>query len=299
MMPRYHKLKVLLFVFITISTCLKGQVTFENLIVDINQATMRQKQRDAAIFAAYGETPYVAHQLDPTLTFDIAKNKFRILVKKFLLRRGKQPAYYNEITGQSFNRVKNVMVTDDYLRFTKNNPKTKEDTVVLYFKDILNTPVIYFTPFRNGVSAYTKVSGHVFGSTIREFPDVIFAIQHYYALQYYPKEIEKFKATAEKLRENSEKNKLSEEQRKHFVQAKSQAEAGNYDKAIQLYEKGIAMNPAAYTGAYFNLALIASLAEYYPYAIYRMKQYLLLEPDAKDKGMALDKIYEWEIQTHP
>jgi hypothetical protein len=55
------------------------------------------------------------------------------------------------------------------------------------------------------------------------------------------------------------------------------------------------INPVAYPAGYYNLALVASLAQNYPYAIFCMKKYMMLMPNAEDVRDAQDKIYEWEV----
>ena len=54
-------------------------------------------------------------------------------------------------------------------------------------------------------------------------------------------------------------------------------------------------DPTSYPGAYFNLALRAAQENLPGTAIFRMKQYLMLVPDAKDARSAQDRIFEWEI----
>ena len=87
---------------------------------------------------------------------------------------------------------------------------------------------------------------------------------------------------------------MSEEQRKLVVQANAFNQEKNYDKAIEKYLKAVDSNPTAYPAAYFNLALLYAQQKHPRRAIFYMKHYLLLEPDAKDARSAQDKIYEWE-----
>lgn len=105
-----------------------------------------------------------------------------------------------------------------------------------------------------------------------------------------------FSISAAKYRELQEKPAVTEEQRKCIVQANSMNEKKDYTNAIQLYRKVIEINPTSYPAAYFNLALISALTRDYRYAIYNMRKYLLLVPDAPDARAAQDKIYEWEFE---
>jgi hypothetical protein len=88
---------------------------------------------------------------------------------------------------------------------------------------------------------------------------------------------------------------VTEEQRRLIVQATALSQRKDYLGAIDLYLKALDVDPVAYPGAYFNLALLSAQMEQYKPAIDYMKQYLLLEPGAKDARSGQDKIYEWEL----
>jgi len=57
-----------------------------------------------------------------------------------------------------------------------------------------------------------------------------------------------------------------------------------------------AIDQTAYPSAYSNLALLLAQIHMFDAAIYNMKKYLLLEPEAADARSAQDKIYEWKAQ---
>ncbi|KJS33106.1 MAG: hypothetical protein VR64_04210 [Desulfatitalea sp. BRH_c12] len=104
-----------------------------------------------------------------------------------------------------------------------------------------------------------------------------------------------FEPIAARYRESKVKPQMSEEQRRSIVQANALNQQKDYAGAIALYYKAVELDPASYPAAYFNLALLsAQMKRFYP-AITYMKQYLLLEPEAKDARSAQDKIYEWEL----
>jgi len=79
------------------------------------------------------------------------------------------------------------------------------------------------------------------------------------------------------------------------VQANAMTQSKNYNRAIELYEKAIAMNPTN-PMVYNNEALILAMVGQYSSAINRMKKYLMLVPEAEDARAAQDKIYEWETE---
>jgi hypothetical protein len=88
---------------------------------------------------------------------------------------------------------------------------------------------------------------------------------------------------------------IKEEQRKYIVQANAANDAKDYNNALLLYRKAVDVDKFSYPDAYFNMALILSQLEYYYQAIYAMKEYLILAPEAEDARKAQDKIYEWEL----
>ncbi len=265
-----------------------------DMALNINKMSQQQQNSDAIIFAKYGQKPYIPNKVDQTLSYQLAKEKLRWHISANTIQRA-NPAYYNTLTKVKFKRCKNVVVTDEYLQFTKPNPKLVIDTITLYFKDALSCPVMYFSPWRNDISVYTKIKEHEFGCAKFELPDVFYYIQQHYATQYFPTALIAFKSAADQYQTLTEKPELSEEQRKYFIQANKLAESGDFFQSIEFYEKGIAVNPISYPAAYYNLALIAAMTNSYAYAIHCMQKYLMLVPNAPDASEAQDKIYGWEV----
>ena len=68
----------------------------------------------------------------------------------------------------------------------------------------------------------------------------------------------------------------------------------NYQKALELYAEVAKINPSSYPEGYYNMALIAAEMKNYSFAIFNMKKYLIINPEASDARVAQDKIYEWE-----
>lgn len=107
--------------------------------------------------------------------------------------------------------------------------------------------------------------------------------------------VKDFEPVAAEYRKLKVKPPVSEEQRKYVVQANSLNQQKMYVQAIELYKKATDLDQTAYPAAYSNLALLSAHIRKFDAAIYYMKKYLLLEPEAKDARGAQDKIYEWEI----
>lgn len=105
-----------------------------------------------------------------------------------------------------------------------------------------------------------------------------------------------FKSIAEKYRNSSPKPELSEDVRRHKVQAEAAFEEKRYDAAIQSYEKALELAPWWPEGHY-NRALLLGQLNNYEDAIDEMKKYLELAPNAPDARKAKDTIYVWEAKV--
>ena len=103
-----------------------------------------------------------------------------------------------------------------------------------------------------------------------------------------------FEPTAAQYRALKIKPPVSEELRRLVVQANAMSQQKNYGEAIKEYLKVIELDPTSYPAAYFNLALLLAQDKKPLSAIFFMKHYLLLVPEAPDARGAQDKIYEWE-----
>lgn len=132
-----------------------------------------------------------------------------------------------------------------------------------------------------------------------QLADALFTVQRKLNKSGHNSELETFKLLAEKYRAMKVKPTMPEEQRKYVVQANYYNGKKNYQEAIKLYKKAIDIDSTAYPGAYYNLALLFAQENSYEAAIFYMKEYLLLEPDAKDARAAQDKIYVWEAKVNP
>ena len=171
------------------------------------------------------------------------------------------------------------------------------------YEDLLDCSLV--VEYRNDLYAacpYTiklprRISFHFQGKDLKDvqrLADDLYYIQQH-LLQQSSKELASFEAQAAKYRALTSKPAVSEEQRKYIVQANALSQQKAYGGAIDLYLKAVALDPVSYPGAYFNLALLSAQVHRFTPAISYMKQYMMLEPDAKDARSAQDKIYEWEL----
>jgi len=102
-----------------------------------------------------------------------------------------------------------------------------------------------------------------------------------------------FRAQADAWRELAEKPKMPDEAYRHKVLAEEAYRNKDLPKALAEYQLGIQAFPTWPEGQ-FNAALIAAELEIYRVAVVRMKEYLLLVPDAPDAQAAKDKIIIWQ-----
>ena len=131
----------------------------------------------------------------------------------------------------------------------------------------------------------------------QRFADDLFFIKQVQQEQKekYDERLALFEARAAQYREQKIKPPVSEEQRRFIVQANALSQQKKYYRAIDMYNKVIEIDPIAYPAAYFNMALLYAQIHRFNMAISSMKQYLALEPEAKDARSSQDKIYEWEL----
>lgn len=88
---------------------------------------------------------------------------------------------------------------------------------------------------------------------------------------------------------------ITEELRKCIIQAEAFTKLYNYQKAIDVNYKLIAIHPTAYPNVYLNIAILLAETKKLNSAIYNMKKFLLLNPTTEDEQFAKSKISEWEI----
>jgi hypothetical protein len=135
--------------------------------------------------------------------------------------------------------------------------------------------------------------------TAKQFKENILILRKYYLEKILPGWIDsmltQFKPIAKEYNNMAVKPAITEEQRKFIVQANSLNENKKYGLALEAYTKATEINQTAYPAAYYNMALISALNKEFHFAIFNMKKYLMLVPEAEDARAAKDKIYEWEI----
>jgi tetratricopeptide (TPR) repeat protein len=110
--------------------------------------------------------------------------------------------------------------------------------------------------------------------------------------------LEEFSRNLSENQSHDKNSGITEEQRKLIVQANAANDVKQYFSALEYYEKAMALDPFSFPAAYFNMALISERVNRYEDAIFNMKKYLILVPDADDARAAQDKIYEWEYKMN-
>ena len=102
-----------------------------------------------------------------------------------------------------------------------------------------------------------------------------------------------FQEKAKVWRALPQKPKIPEKIRRFRILAEDATESKDFEKAVDYYEQGLAIEPMWPVGQ-FNAAIIYGELKDYDRAIIHMKRYLELEPDVKDNRACQDKIYLWE-----
>lgn len=128
---------------------------------------------------------------------------------------------------------------------------------------------------------------------VQKIADDLLYIQQNYD-RYRQEQRARFEEQAARYRTLAVKPPLPEEMRKFIVQANAMTRQKDFAGALAAFQKAIDNDPVSYPEAYFNRALLHAKEGRSVLAAERMKQYLLLAPDAKDARSAQDKIYEWE-----
>jgi len=176
-------------------------------------------------------------------------------------------------------------------------------TFTLFYYQLINSTIVVESARDNRQGRYAIILPEMvtFRKTdltaAKRFADALFFIQQQVknVMKDYDERLVLFEPIAARYRALATKPTVSEEQRKLIVQANVLAQQKQYDKAISRYQEVIKLDQTVYPEAYFNMALLAAQDNLPVTAIFFMRHYLLLKPDAKDARSAKDKIYEWEF----
>lgn len=239
---------------------------------------------------AQGET--LTHYYSPKLLDNEMKNaktNLARIIKETKCTDKNRAIYY---TGTP----KNAEVFDDRIEITFNN-----HTNSLAFSDLLNQDIeVFYAQYAPGTfnrNYYQLAIGKfIFYShsqdldSFKELADYL----RFFKIQQFDLKLALFEPIATQYRALKVKPQVSESQREFIVQANSFNQQKNYPRAIELYNKATEFDQTAYPAAYSNLALLSAHIGKFDAAIYFMKKYLLLEPEASDARSAQDKIYEWK-----
>jgi tetratricopeptide (TPR) repeat protein len=142
--------------------------------------------------------------------------------------------------------------------------------------------------------SYARQNAAETENNYKQLADYLYFFQYPFMVQKYDSALTQFKTIAAQYRELKTKPAVTEEQRKFIVQANAFNERKDYVKALNYYNKAVDLDKTAYPSAYMNMALLSAQIQNYEGAIFQMKKYLMLVPEAEDARGAQDKIYEWE-----
>jgi tetratricopeptide (TPR) repeat protein len=223
-----------------------------------------------------------------------------LAVAKTNLERALKSSYFPNNEKNYWSQPENVTVLDNRFILTFKQPQMP---VILYFTDLNKYKIEVIRihgldkkwgfEVRLGELAISVTKDDIYGW---ELPDYLYFFQKQNIENPDSSQLVLFEPIAAQYRALIVKPPVSEEQRKFIVQANLFNQQKMYIKAIELYKKALELDQTAYPAAYSNLALLSAQINDFQAAIFYMKKYLLLEPEALDARGAQDKIYEWEAQ---
>ena len=215
------------------------------------------------------------------------------------LERVLKLAYFPNNEHNLWNTPEKVSVYDNRFELTFKKPN---NPIVFYFHELQNYKLKVIRIHRTDDSWDFELRlGKLIISVSKdqkngwELPDYLYFFQQQLYPEPYSSRLVLFEPMAAQYRALKVKPSVSEGQRKYIVQANLLNQQKDYLKAIELYNKAVELDPTSYPAAYSNLALLSAQIHDLQAAIYYMKKYLMLEPDAPDARSCQDKIYEWEL----
>jgi tetratricopeptide (TPR) repeat protein len=234
-----------------------------------------------------------------TADIDKAKTEIAELMKNkasVLKTKDKNSPDYDKKFHYDWGSQKNIFVFDDRIEF-----RSKKESFIINYSDLSEYELYRTTDEKDNAGAVIGDFLIIFEGKVtgNKLVDDLRLIQGHNKRQADEKrygKLDTFEPIAAKYRELKIKPVISEEQRKYIVQANSFNEQKNYVRAIALYLKAIEVDQTSYPAAYYNLAILSAQVNEFYGAIFYMKKYLMLEPEASDSRSAQDKIYVWEAQ---
>lgn len=216
-------------------------------------------------------------------------------------------AMKQDYLAHSIFNVRNIHFADSSVDFTYVQVESGNDvggkkTFSLYNYQLLKADIAVELAREGGIDQYAIIIPNVIAVRTRTFDTAakladLFMFKQV-QLKNYVKAISaqlaEFETFAGHYRALAVKPPVLEEQRRFIVMANALTQQKNYLEAIEQYQKAIKLNPTSYPAAYFNLALLLAQENRPIAAVFNMKRYLMLVPDAKDARAAQDKIYAWE-----
>lgn len=187
--------------------------------------------------------------------------------------------------------AKEIMVLDDKIEFIR-----KDQKFVLNFQELVDRPISVYG-FEITIDKFLMLTLSKSIYDANAIADNLYFIKRHLFNKKLEANLKAFEPIAAEYAALKVKPPVSEEQRKFIVQANSLREQKKYNDAISLYVKAIQLDHTSYPAGYYNIALLDAQLGFYDNAIYEMKKYLLLMPDATDARSAQDKIYEWELMA--
>ena len=146
-------------------------------------------------------------------------------------------------------------------------------------------------------NTYIKFGNYTLGKfnegNANKLANALFALKKVALYEPIRREESKFEDAVQTYRNARAKPVLSEDARKFSIQAESAINEKSFNEAADLYKKALNICPW-WPEAHFNRSIVLSEIGDLKTAIFEMKRYLRLSPDAPNARAAQDKIYVWE-----
>jgi tetratricopeptide (TPR) repeat protein len=225
---------------------------------------------------------------------------------------GRAHIFYGEINRQSIHVT---MSGFDFIQVWAPNAKSQPEVRSFQFEKLGNVVVFQDSawgkePFIVAIGDTTGKRGgwfnsgafwneHIYWETSTEaskFVDAVTAIRYYNSNKSLADDaiaFADFQGKALNWRTMPQKPPLPENAQRFRVLAEDAFRSKNFEESANYYEKGLEVSPLWPEGR-FNAALLYGELQMYSQAIFHMKRYLELRPDAKNANDARERIYVWE-----
>lgn len=215
--------------------------------------------------------------------------------------------YDDKIKG--FKKPTKIVAYNDRIEFKAG----KELLTFKYYEDLLNCNIkVYINYTRRASDRTVLKSGYAHilvgkfhfykdddikkgVQNMKDISEILLNLQYNLNIPRFDSLLKEFEPIAAKYQRLAVKPAVSEQLRELIVKANLLTESKLYERAIEEFERAVETDPTSYPDAYSNMAILSARIKRYDKAIFNMKKYLMLVPEAEDARSSQDKIYQWKL----